>query len=60
REPHQRPALRRTRELLQTGASTIAIACPFCRIMIETGLLQIGADHVALQDVVDLVGEANP
>jgi Fe-S oxidoreductase/nitrate reductase gamma subunit len=59
-EPNQRPALRRTRELLQTGAFTIAVACPFCRIMIETGLLQIGADHVALQDIVDLVGEANP
>ncbi|MEM4408281.1 MAG: (Fe-S)-binding protein, partial [Candidatus Caldarchaeum sp.] len=58
-EPDQRPAVRRVQELLGTKASTIAIACPFCRIMLDTGLLQIGMDNVKLRDVAELIGEAN-
>lgn len=56
-EPHQRPANRRVQELMATGAKTIGLGCPFCRIMLETGLPQ-GAD-VRLVDLAEMVRDAN-
>lgn len=53
--PGHRPADRRAQELLATGAPTIAVACPFCRIMLEPAL----ADR-RLADVSELLLEANP
>jgi Fe-S oxidoreductase len=52
----QRPSDRRANELLATGAKTVAVACPFCRIMLDTSLQDKG---VELVDIVELVNKAN-
>lgn len=58
--PEQRPASRRVRQLLETGATTIALACPFCRIMLEAGVRQeTGDESVRLVDVAEMLREAN-
>ena len=41
----------RTEEALATGASTIAAACPFCRIMINDSVTSKQADGEASADV---------
>jgi Fe-S oxidoreductase/nitrate reductase gamma subunit len=52
----KRPSDARMKELIATGAKTVAVACPFCRIMLETGA---GSDQVNLVDIAELVGKAN-
>ena len=59
-EPDQRPSTRRLDQLVETGAETIAVACPFCRIMLDAGLKQRDdADHVRLVDLAEMMQEAN-
>ena len=41
----------RSQELLDTGASRIATACPFCYIMIDDGTKENGRDDVIVQDI---------
>ncbi|MEY2478658.1 MAG: hypothetical protein QOG87_3973 [Actinomycetota bacterium] len=41
----------RSQELLETGASRIATACPFCYIMIDDGTKENGRDDVVVQDI---------
>jgi Fe-S oxidoreductase len=54
----------RSEELLATGASRIATACPFCYIMIDDGVkgvgpkLGIGDDDVRVADIAMHVLEA--
>jgi len=57
--PSQRPANRRMKELLDTGASTIGLGCPFCKIMLETGIPAEKQDQVKLLDLAELLQEAN-
>jgi Fe-S oxidoreductase len=50
----------RTEEAIATGASTIAVGCPFCRVMISDGVgaVQAGveqADQVQVRDVAQLL-----
>jgi len=35
----------RTEEAIGTGAETIAIACPFCRVMLSDGVAAVQADR---------------
>lgn len=58
-EPDKRPSARRTKELLATGASQIAVACPFCRIMLDAGIKQETDNEMRLVDLAELVAEAN-
>jgi Fe-S oxidoreductase len=59
-EPNQRPSDRRAKELVATGAKTVAVACPFCRIMLDTSVNQVdGGADVQLIDIVELVQAAN-
>jgi Fe-S oxidoreductase len=46
----------RTEEAIATGASTIAVACPFCRVMIGDGVasIQAGVDSAEQVQVVDV------
>jgi Fe-S oxidoreductase len=54
----------RSRELIATGASRIATACPFCYIMIDDGVkgvgpaMGIGEDDVKVADIAMHVLEA--
>jgi Fe-S oxidoreductase len=50
----------RTREAVETGADQIAVACPFCRVMLSDGLTSLQAegkarDEVEVQDVAQLL-----
>jgi Fe-S oxidoreductase len=59
-EPSQRPGNRRARELAATGAKSVAVACPFCRIMLNDSLKQTeGGEHINLVDLAELMAEAN-
>jgi Fe-S oxidoreductase len=41
----------RSRELIATGASRIATACPYCYIMLDDGTKEHGRDDIVVQDV---------
>jgi Fe-S oxidoreductase len=52
----------RTLQVLDTGASTVATACPFCMVMLRDGLTDAGraegADAVSAQDISELLAAA--
>lgn len=59
-EPSQRPAVRRLKELSQTGADTVVVACPFCRIMLDASLDQAeSSKQLKLVDIAEILKEAN-
>lgn len=58
--PTQRPSNRRAEELVATGAKTVAVGCPFCRIMLGDSLKQVRPDNeIRLVDMAELLQEAN-
>jgi Fe-S oxidoreductase len=57
--PEQRPASRRAQELVDTGAKTIALGCPFCRIMLDASIKQVTDDEIRLVDLAEMLQEAN-
>lgn len=49
----------RVQEAIDTGASTLAAACPFCMTMFEDGINGVGAeDSFEVKDIAELVAEA--
>ncbi|MDX6365248.1 MAG: hypothetical protein QOK30_324, partial [Nocardioidaceae bacterium] len=56
----ERINMNRTTEAVATGASSIAVACPFCRIMLDDGLTSLQAagsadENIEVQDVAQLL-----
>ena len=47
----------RAREAAETGAETLAVACPFCTVMLDDGVKANGAD-MRVADVSTLLAEA--
>ena len=47
----------RVREAAATGAETLAVACPFCMMMLDDGVKQTGAE-LRVADVSVLLAEA--
>jgi Fe-S oxidoreductase len=48
----------RTEEAIETGASVVAAACPFCMIMWEDGVKQKGVENqIELKDIAELIAE---
>jgi Fe-S oxidoreductase len=47
----------RVREAAATGAETLAVACPFCTVMLDDGVRQVGGD-MRVADVATLLAEA--
>ncbi len=47
----------RVREAEETGAETLAVACPFCTMMLDDGVKQTGA-VMRVADVSVLLAEA--
>jgi Fe-S oxidoreductase len=44
------------REALDTGAQTIATACPYCTLMLEDAVKVLGVeDRIAVKDVAELL-----
>jgi Fe-S oxidoreductase len=55
----ERVNVKRTKQLLETGAETVASACPFCMTMLTDGLKAESKDEeVRVLDVVELLFEA--
>lgn len=51
--------LKRTEQALETGAQTIAAACPFCLTMLADGVKAKDAqNHVSVKDVAELLDES--
>jgi Fe-S oxidoreductase len=51
--------IERTEEALETGAARIAVACPFCYVMMDDGVKEKGRDEtVKVQDIAELLVEA--
>ncbi|MFN8620588.1 MAG: (Fe-S)-binding protein [Chloroflexota bacterium] len=52
----------RTRQALDTGAETVATACPFCLVMLKDGLADAGdrAGGVQAQDVAEILAASLP
>ncbi|HUV09797.1 MAG TPA: (Fe-S)-binding protein, partial [Acidimicrobiia bacterium] len=48
----------RSAEALETGASRIAVACPFCYVMMEDGVKGKGREDVRVQDIAEVLLEA--
>ncbi|HVT10768.1 MAG TPA: (Fe-S)-binding protein [Fimbriimonadaceae bacterium] len=57
--PSQRPSNRRAEELVATGASTVAVGCPFCRIMLGDGIKQVTDKEINLLDLAEALQRAN-
>jgi Fe-S oxidoreductase len=47
----------RVREAAETGASTLAVACPFCTVMLDDGVKSSGRD-LRVVDVATLLAES--
>jgi Fe-S oxidoreductase len=47
----------RAREAVATGATTLAVACPFCTVMLDDGMQTVGGG-LAVKDVATLLVEA--
>ncbi len=47
----------RVREAAATGAETLAVACPFCTVMLDDGVRSVGAE-LRVADVATLLAEA--
>jgi Fe-S oxidoreductase len=55
---NDRVNIKRTNQLLDTGASTIAVSCPFCMTMMTDGVKSAGkVDSVKVKDIAELVAE---
>lgn len=57
--PDQRPGNRRAEELLATGADTVAIGCPFCRIMLDASIKQVSNREIDIVDMAEMLQRSN-
>ena len=58
--PDKRVNQERAREILETGADTVAVGCPFCMTMLEDGInARKGERDVSVMDVSELLLEAS-
>ena len=49
----------RAKEAIETGASTVATACPFCMTMMNDGVKAQGkSEAVQVKDIAELVAES--
>ena len=57
----QRVNLNRTDEVIATGVEAVAVACPFCNIMLTDGMKQRNMeDKIQVLDVAELVAQSIP
>ncbi|MEI8336668.1 MAG: (Fe-S)-binding protein [Actinomycetes bacterium] len=48
----------RAQEALSTGATRVAVACPFCYVMMDDGVKGEGNEDVIVQDIAEMLLEA--
>ncbi len=58
--PGGRVNYRRFEEAAATGADTVAVACPYCPIMLRDAAGYAGRDEVRIADVAEIVAERLP
>lgn len=57
----ERVNVNRTDEIIATGVSAVAVACPFCNIMLTDGMKQRNVDDkIQVLDVAELVAQSIP
>ncbi len=47
----------RAEEALMTGADEIAVACPFCFVMLDDGVKELGRDDVPVRDIAMILAD---
>ena len=56
----ERPSNIRAEEVLATGATTVALGCPFCKIMLDASIKQLKPnDEIKLLDLAEMMQESN-
>jgi len=55
----ERPGNARAEQLLATGAKTVALGCPFCRIMLDASIKQVTDEEIKLVDLAEMLQAAN-
>ncbi len=48
----------RAEEVIQSGAKTVCVACPFCNTMMTDGLKAKGREDILVKDLAEVVAEA--
>jgi Fe-S oxidoreductase len=48
----------RAQEAIATGAERIAVACPYCYVMMDDGVKGEGREDVKVQDIAEMLLEA--
>jgi Fe-S oxidoreductase len=57
----QRVNFNRADEIIETGVEAVAVACPFCNIMLTDGMKQRNVDdQIQVLDVAELVAQSLP
>jgi Fe-S oxidoreductase len=57
----QRVNFNRTDEVIETGAEAVAVACPFCNIMLTDGMKQRNVEEkIQVFDIAELVAQSIP
>ncbi len=57
----ERVNMNRTDEVIATGAEAVAVACPFCNIMLTDGMKQRNVDEkIQVLDIAELVAQSIP
>ena len=60
-EPEKRVNLNRAKEIAQSGADAVAVACPFCNTMLSDGMKAEGKDEsIAVMDLAQVIAETLP
>jgi Fe-S oxidoreductase len=49
--------IERAEEALGTDADEIAVACPFCLVMLDDGVKELGRDDVKVRDIAVILAE---
>ena len=54
--PNTRPGVNRAQEIMATGAKTVAVGCPFCKIMVGDSIAQVAGDAAPpVMDVAEVM-----
>jgi Fe-S oxidoreductase len=48
----------RAEEAIATGATRVAVACPFCYVMMDDGVKEKGREDLVVQDIAEMLIEA--
>ncbi len=56
----KRISTERAEQIMETGASIVAVGCPFCMTMLDDGLKQKNQEEkIKVKDIAELIAEAN-